>query len=227
MSLWSIYSSYSSKKAHKWSQFIPAYENHFAQYINKPITVFEVGVWKGGSLEIWKKFLGPNTTIVGFDIDENCLHHKKPELDIHVEIGGQSDTKFLTRMIEKYGNPDIVIDDGSHHMNDIIATFEFLYPIVEKNGMYVVEDTHTSYLENYVGKDRKKNRNWMEIAKELVDKLHAESPGQYNGMWNFPWHSLPQSNEFANSTLSMHFYDSIVFFQKGKVKNRLIESGVL
>ena len=226
MSLWSIYSTHSGKKAHKWLQFISAYDLHFQKYINRPLTLFEIGVHAGGSLEIWKKFLGPTSTIVGIDINENCLKHKKPDSDIHVEIGDQSNLDFLSNVLEKYGNPDIVIDDGSHIMSHMINTFEFLYPRVDINGMYVVEDTHTSYLELFQGNDKTKP-NWNEYVKRLIDLLHAESPGQYNGIWGFPWSNLPEYTEFKRTTLSMHLYDSIVFFQKGKFKSHLIDSGTL
>ena len=73
---------------------------------------------------MWKRFFGPYCTIIGIDINER---HKKHEEDrIHIRIGDQSDIKFLDSIIEEFGVPDIVIDDGSHIMEHVIKSFQYL-----------------------------------------------------------------------------------------------------
>jgi len=99
------------------------------------LTILEIGVSQGGSLQMWKRFFGPYCTIIGIDINER---HKKHEEDrIHIRIGDQSDIKFLDSIIEEFGVPDIVIDDGSHVMEHVTKSFQHLYPKLPKNGIYI------------------------------------------------------------------------------------------
>jgi hypothetical protein len=65
--------------------------------------------------------------------------------DSFVRIGSQSDLKFLDKAINEFGPPNFVIDDGSHKPADLIATFEFLYPLLPKNSIYLLEDLHSNY----------------------------------------------------------------------------------
>ena len=49
------------------------------------------------------------------------------------------------------GGVDIVLDDGSHHMHDVKSSFDYLYPILNVGGIYIIEDLHTSYWRRYGG----------------------------------------------------------------------------
>ena len=109
----------------------------------------EIGVAKGGSLQMWRRFFGPMATIVGIDINPHCQEYE--EDGIHVRIGDQSDPVFLAGLTKEFGQFDIVLDDGSHQMEHIRKTFEFLYPTLSKNGIYIIEDLHTAYWEEYGG----------------------------------------------------------------------------
>ena len=43
MSLWSLFSENPDKDVFKWSHYLPIYENHFQRFVNKPLTVLEIG----------------------------------------------------------------------------------------------------------------------------------------------------------------------------------------
>jgi hypothetical protein len=91
-------------------------------------------------------------------------------------------------------------------MGQQIATFEEVYPHMAENGTFLVEDVHTSYWSTYGGGYRRPN-TFMEYAKGLTDQLNA-------------WHSREDGfavDAFTRTTKSMHFYDSIVVFEKGHV----------
>jgi hypothetical protein len=185
------------KLIHKWGHCFPIYEKFFGKFVNQSVTFLEIGVSKGGSLQMWRRYFGPFAQIIGIDIDPNCKEHEDNQ--IHVCIGDQSDTTFLQSVIDKYGVPDIVLDDGSHQMHHIRETFNFLYPKVSKNGIYVVEDLHTAYFESFGG-GLKRDGSFIELCKDMIDSLNARHWGG--------------ECSFANSTYSMSFYDSIVAFEK-------------
>jgi hypothetical protein len=162
------------------------------------MTLIEIGCGKGGSLQLWKQYLGPYARIVGLDIRPEC---KKFEEDqIYVRIGDQSDDGFLLSVIDEFGPAQIVIDDGSHQMKHIAASFRCLYPKIAPDGVYFVEDLHTAYWEQFGGGLRKPG-SFIEISKNLIDELNVA----YHG----------SETEFSKTTLSIHFYDSVVVFEKG------------
>lgn len=186
--------------------YFPIYEKHLDRFRDKSIVFWEIGVQYGGSLQMWQKYLGPFAKIIGIDIDPKCKIHGNYQVDVC--IGDQADTDFLQSVIEKHGSPDVVIDDGSHKMEDICTSFNFLYDKVQNNGIYLVEDLHTAYWESHGGGLHKEG-TFIERCKPLIDSLNA----RHNGM----------DRKFADSTFSMHFYDSVVVFEKQIWHNDFIQ----
>src|SRR2546427_93714 len=80
--------------------------------------------------------------------------------------------RHFKQLLDKVGIPDIVLDDGSHKMSHVTATFQFLYPLMLKNGVYMVEDLHTAYWDEYEGGLRKLS-TFIELCKDLIDELNA------------------------------------------------------
>ena len=202
MSLWADFLTNDRRVIFKWKHYFPIYERHLRHYVNRPVTVFEIGCGEGGSLQMWKRYFGPHAQIVGIDIDPDCTRFAEDQIDIR--IGAQQDTAFLERLIGEFGAPDIVLDDGSHVMSHISATFAWLYPRVSPTGVYLVEDLHTAYWDEYEG-GYKREGSFIELCKGLIDELNAD-------------HARGQlaPGEFTKSTLSMHFYDSVVVFERGR-----------
>ena len=124
--LWQDFMSNNDEIIHKWRHYFPVYERHLESWVDRRVVMLEIGVSKGGSTRMWERYLGPYATIVGIDIDEKCARFSKD--GITIRIGSQSDPAFLESVIAEFGVPSIVLDDGSHHMNDVRATFDFLYP---------------------------------------------------------------------------------------------------
>jgi len=201
MTLWSDFLTNDKRLIHKWKHYFPIYERHFKDFVYKPVTFIEIGCGGGGSLQMWKRYFGPHARIVGIDINPVAKGYEEDQIE--VRIGDQSDEKFLQTVVDEFGSPDIVLDDGSHVMKHIIASFQFLYPHTAKNGVYMVEDLHTAYWEDYGGGLRLPS-TFMELSKNLIDELNADHT---NG-------ALPPT-EFTKSTLSMHFYDSVAVFERG------------
>ena len=81
-------------------------------------------------------------------------------------------------------------------------TFNELYYFLDSNGVYIVEDTHTCYWEEYQG-GLGKISSFIEVAKRLVDHLNAVHTRK----------QIPISS-FTKETFSICFYDSIIVFEK-------------
>jgi cephalosporin hydroxylase len=181
---------------------LPIYERHFCRFRNQPLTFLEIGVFKGGSLQLWKQYFGPFARVIGLDIDPSCKAVEEDQ--IAVRIGNQGDTAFLQSVIDEFGAPDIVIDDGSHRMNDISASFAFLYPRTDRNGVYLVEDLHCAYWPQYGG-GFKHPESFIEKCKSLIDEINADHT-----------RGAVAASDFSRTTLSLHVYDSVVVFERGR-----------
>jgi cephalosporin hydroxylase len=204
--LWSDYLMHGGRPIHKWAHYLPIYERHLARFVNRTSTLIEIGVSKGGSLQMWKRYLGPFAQVVGIDVDPACKDFI--ESQIAVRIGDQGDTGFLRKIVEEFGTPDIVIDDGSHLMKDVSASFDCLYPLLDRDGVYIVEDLHTAYWEEYGG-GAGRAESFIERCKRFVDELNA----------HYSRGAVPVS-ALGKTTLSIHFYDSVVVFERGRHLDR-------
>lgn len=186
---------------HKWEHYFEIYDRHFSSYRNKEIAILEIGVFQGGSLQMWKNYFGPKAKIYGIDIDPACK--KFEEENIEIFIGSQSDRHFLEELKKRIPPVDIIIDDGGHTMNQIKTSFLELFDHVKPDGIYAIEDLHTSYWLDYGG-GYKRRGTFNEFSKNIIDSLHA-------------WHSRQRSfkiDKYTRNVHSIHYYNSITVIEK-------------
>jgi cephalosporin hydroxylase len=181
----------------KWTHYFKYYDRYFNKFRNRNVKILEIGVFKGGSLQMWKNYFGQNGFIVGMDIDYKCLNYVEDK--VQVFIGDQGNVNDLSALVEKYGKFDIIIDDGSHLTNHQISTFEYLYDYVNDGGVYLVEDTHTSYWPSYINSDI----TFVEYAKKIIDDLTMYNVNDGKSV-----------TKYTQSLSGIYFHDSMVFFEK-------------
>lgn len=186
----------------KWLHYFDIYDRHFARFRGREIVMVEIGIYHGGSLGMWKSYFGPQATLVGVDINPRAL--KFADEQVTVVIGDQSNRDFLRSLRERYPRIDVLLDDGGHSMEQQIATFEELYDAVAEDGVYMVEDTHTSYWPEYGG-GLGADGSFLEYTKRLVDQLNAWHVREWNDR---------DKSAFARSAWSLSWYDSIVAIEK-------------
>lgn len=191
----------------KWLHYLPIYERYFARYRDRRILFLEIGTGNGGSAQMWKHYFGPAAQIVSVDVREECRAFADEQ--VAIRIGSQADPAFLQAIVDEFGAPDIVLDDGSHVAGDINATFDVLYPQMPREALYLVEDTHTAYWPNWGG-GLGVPTTFIERMKRLVDELHAGNPYHKRQIGG----DLPTS-EIGRLTRAVHFYDSMVVVEKG------------
>ena len=122
--------------------YLHEYERLFEPIRHKPIKLLEIGVYKGDSLRLWKEYFGLGE-IYGLDIDPESKQHEHNR--IHVFIGDQSDPNTLEAIAKECPRFDVIIDDGSHVLNYILASFRYLWPTISPGGFYAIEDLSLSY----------------------------------------------------------------------------------
>jgi hypothetical protein len=198
---------------HKWQHYFDVYDRHFSKYRNKEIVVLEIGVFQGGSLQMWKNYFGPKAKIYGIDINPQCKALE--EENIQIFTGSQSDRNFLKEVIKQIPPIDILIDDGGHTMIQQIISYEELFSYVKEDGVYLCEDLHTSYWMKFGG-GYKVRGTFIEYSKRFIDYLNAYHSEQKQ---------LPV-NAFTRSVDSIHYYDSILVIEKRRIeKPYMVMSG--
>ncbi|MBI3440938.1 MAG: class I SAM-dependent methyltransferase, partial [Proteobacteria bacterium] len=150
-SLRTLYEEQRGKVSDKWSLYIDVYDRLLAPLRERPVTLVEVGVQNGGSLEIWPRYFPNGTAFIGCDIDPKCAALSYDDARISVIVGNINSDAASQAILARAQSWDIFIDDGSHTSHDIIISFCNYFRFLKPGGLYIVEDLHCSYWPPYGG----------------------------------------------------------------------------
>jgi hypothetical protein len=177
----------------------PHYERHLGPRRFERILLLEIGVgghrnrYAGGnSLHVWRDYF-PRATIVGLDRYPKEL----PFLGrrVHIVQGDQASLDDLAGVIDRFGSPDIVIDDGSHRGSDVIRSFTYLFVRMPAGGIYVIEDLDCSFRSEYGGSENP----GPDTALGLLDGLLR---------------SMQRHSTRSDAVGAVHVYEDIAFIER-------------
>ena len=177
----------------KWRHYFPVYERHLGKFRGQEVHILEIGVYSGGSMQMWKQYFGDKAHIYGVDIEPVCRQYEDEQTKIF--IGDQADTNFWNDVLAQVPRIDIVVDDGGHQTDQQIATLEALLPHIQPGGVFICEDINgkanpfLSYMDG--------------LARQLHVHVRADEPE--------PDPRVPPSTNLAASALqrlvdSIHLY---------------------
>lgn len=106
---------------------------------DKPLNLLEIGTYKGNSLKAWREVF-PKAKITGLDI-EDMVEEKDPSINYLIQ-----DVKEF-KPTEEY---DVIIDDGSHWLRDIVPMLNNCVYKLKNNGIMVIEDVQGPRLWSYL-----------------------------------------------------------------------------
>tara|TARA_Y100000741_G_C18149601_1_gene516631 strand:+ start:52 stop:852 length:801 start_codon:yes stop_codon:yes gene_type:complete len=174
------YKSFNKSKYHctKHENYFQIYDDLFKKYKNKKIIFVDIGVFSGGSLFMWRDFFGKKAKIIGIDLNPDAKRFEKYGFKIF--IGDQSNVNFWKKFFSKIGKVDIVLDDGGHTNYQQIITTNCCIPNIKNNGIFVVEDVHTSYIKNKWYNPSK--FSYINYCKKIIDDINSRFPNlkKYN-----------------------------------------------
>ena len=199
--------------SYKYSNYFDIYKILLSPFKNKKITFVEVGILHGGSLFMWKKFLGKKARIIGIDFNPNANHWKKHGFEIF--ILNQANPAEWNACFKKIGKIDILLDDGGHTNIQQITTLISALPFIKNNGKIIIEDTHASYLSEFGNPSK---FSFISYAKKIIDIIHERSGLLIN----------KKTNVIRSSIYSVQFFDSIVCFNINRtlcIKSKLLKNG--
>jgi hypothetical protein len=162
----------------KWTthNYVDVYGPLLAPLRKKRLNLLEIGVGGyedplagGGSLRMWRTYFA-KSHIYAIDINDKSPHDERR---ITTFQGSQDDEAFLNKVADRIGRIDLIIDDGSHVCRHVITSFEVLFPRLAPGGIYVVEDTQTSYWEGFGGSvDLDHPGTTMNYFRRLIDSVN-------------------------------------------------------
>lgn len=194
----------------KWGihKYAMHYQTHLSSLRNQAINLLEIGVGgqsapnKGGaSLRMWKAYF-PKANIYAIDIfDKSAIEEPR----VKIFKGSQADPEFLAWAAQKIGKLDVIIDDGSHVNEHVLASFHVLFPLLAENGIYAIEDLQTSYWPSFGGcEDTNDPRTGMGFVKSLVDGLNWEEFYER------------KAGAYDEMITAIHFYHNLAIINKGR-----------
>jgi GT2 family glycosyltransferase len=146
-----LYKSHTGKVSDKWALYLREYDRLFAPYREQAISMLEIGVQNGGSLEIWSQYFPNAQKFVGCDINPDCLKLRYDDPRITVIVGDATTPETQARVLEQADTFDLIVEDGSHTSSDIVKAFARYFPALKTGGLFVAEDLHCSYWQEYEG----------------------------------------------------------------------------
>jgi methyltransferase family protein len=214
--LYSFFAQHRNTKVmHKWDHYFEVYERFLSPIRRTNPVVVEIGVQLGGSVEMWREYFGPAARLYGIDINPEAKQQE--DVVTKVFVGDQRDQAFLRSVVQEIGTPDVVIDDGGHTASQQITAFETLYPALSENGLYFVEDTHTSLWRGQF-MDRQDQQSFLQYSFARCAQL-MEWTGRQE---NFSVLGTDQNATLANAvsafcrtTKAISFFDSMIVYERG------------
>ena len=125
------------------------YNFYYPQYLEylrpQNFKMLEIGLGTfshntGNSPKLWKEYF-PN--VQSFTMDLN--HEYTDEYSVVIQ-GDQSKMSHLRKVKNIMQDADFIIDDGSHHPEHQLLTFNYLFDnLLNLGGVYIIEDIECSY----------------------------------------------------------------------------------
>lgn len=150
--------------------FTDKYDIALSKFRNLPVNLLEIGIYGGSSIKMWTDYF-KDGKIYATDIENKKFLEEE---NITIDQGDQGNFDYISNIFSGV-DFDIIIDDGGHRMDQQQITLSALLPRVKSGGVFILEDLHTSFMDDYWGnfnhpKDNSTLRMIMEIAtKRFTD----------------------------------------------------------
>lgn len=189
----------------KITSYFSAYCSLFKHLRGRDCTFVETGILQGGSLFMWREWLGPKARIIGIDLNPDAKKWEDQGFEIH--IGDQGDPLFWREVLPKIGRIDAFLDDGGHQSFQQIVTVQEVLKHVSNDCVLAVEDTYTSFMNDFSSHEE---NSFLEYSKDATDLLVGRSFGIYPD--RFPPNINFGAIQSMQNVFNISFFNGIVAF---------------
>lgn len=218
-----LYRKKSGKVSTKWNSYFEIYERHLDKFKNDELSLLEIGVQNGGSLDIWAEYFRNAKNLVGCDINPKVSELKYEDNRIKVIGMAATNPEAYANIINIEPNGyDIIIDDGSHRSMDTLSNFINYFDVLKPGGLFIIEDMHCAYWEEYGGGffNELSISNFMKKILDLINIEHCRNDFDSNKLFKsfFIGSQVPKFLT-DNSIYSISAYNSIYIIEKSSEKS--------
>jgi hypothetical protein len=215
--------AHQGKVSDKWSSYLDEYQRLFRELKDQPVSLLEIGVQNGGSLEIWAKYFENSRYLTGCDINENCRKLTFEDPRIAVFVGDANSDAIQDAIVRRNADFDIIIDDGSHRSGDIVKSFARYFPLLNRGGIFLAEDLHCSYWRDFEGGlfDPLSSIAFFKDLSDIVNHEHWGIPEARKALLE-PYalaYGVTFSEQDLDGIQSVEFLNSICVVKKKKAGN--------
>lgn len=193
----------------KHDTYFVVYDELFAPYKGKDITFVEIGISGGGSLEVWRKYFGKGSRIIGIDLNPALKHELKQD-GFDVFIGDQADPAFWRSFYAAVGKVDILLDDGGHTNTQTWTTLTQSLDHINDGGLLVIEDTHTSYKRSFGNPSATSLISRLLVCVDQIQYRSSEIDDDDRRSRPRDHAKLLRDVDIAGKVHSIRFYESII-----------------
>ena len=159
-------------KSFKYNNYLNKYEFFLQQIRDKEFNMIELGVYKGASINMWEEYF-PHAHIIGVDVDKSCLVYGDGRKEILIKDLSELDD--LLSLVKFF--PKLVVDDASHIWSHQIMAFAVLFPALKSGGVYIMEDTATSFtMFDEVGNYKDTIISPYEFMEGIIKVVNSDEP---------------------------------------------------
>ena len=154
-----------NKQGHGYSKFYTNQLNHLKDH---KINILEIGSYAGASAAAFVKYF-PNANVFCFDVNISNFEFKSQKIHVFgIDINNKNKVKkTITKIFKQYQltSFDLIIDDGSHNLKDILSSLKLFFQFLKENGIFIIEDfKHPNYYKY------NKNINHI-LVNEFLDHI--------------------------------------------------------
>lgn len=138
--------------------YVDLYDVLFERFRGTNATICELGLNRdpdlctAPSIDMWRKYLGVSTSIIGVDFDDRFMDHvNQPDhitFFVHIDTGDAYSLNEFTKSDYVNNGIDILVDDASHMAKHQQIAFRHLWDKIKPGGVYIIEDMHVVFDDN-------------------------------------------------------------------------------
>lgn len=169
--------------------YLPLYQNLLASKKETAKNVLEIGIDRGGSIQLWSDFF-VNANVYGLDIIHidsvwEDIKNKK-NIILYTSSDAYNDIFFITKILNKKIKFDFMLDDGPHTLESMLQFIRLYSQVIADDGILIIEDVQcwewTEHLKNAVPNELKpfikiydltRNKNRYDDIVFTIDKCNV------------------------------------------------------
>ena len=128
-------------KSSRHHDYLRKIEPFVADWRRLPMTMLEIGVKRGASIRMWRDYFRM-ATIVGIDKNPDSMIADEGRIITLCMEAQKLKRRADLPPMKDFAPFRLIVDDGSHKWDHQLHAFEVLWPYLETDGIYIIEDLH-------------------------------------------------------------------------------------